>query len=129
MIRINLLSSGPKGRPAKPQYDVRAQLLLGVGLLAITLSACWWYSVSLDDEIAARQTEKADKEKQVAQLTQQSPMVDISIFFDDWREVDGVQFPHLMRRASAGTTNEEWTISKVRINPKIDAKKFAADTK
>jgi hypothetical protein len=71
----------------------------------------------------------ADAEKQVAQITQQAPMVDISIFFDDWREVDGVQFPHVMRRASAGTTNEEWTITKVRINPKIDAKKFAADTK
>ena len=33
MIRINLLSAGPKGRQAKPQYDVRAQVLLGVGLL------------------------------------------------------------------------------------------------
>ena len=75
MIRINLLSTGPKGRPAKPQYDVRAQLLLGVGLLVITLSACWWYSVSLDDEIAARQTEKADKEKQVTQLKEQVKQV------------------------------------------------------
>ena len=50
MIRINLLSTGPKGRAPKPQYDVRAQVLLGVGLLDITLSACWWYSSSLDDE-------------------------------------------------------------------------------
>src|SRR5215831_5991712 len=66
MIRINLLSTGPKGRPAKPQYDVRAQVLLGVGLLVITLAGCWWYSASLDDEIAMRQTEKADKVKQVA---------------------------------------------------------------
>ena len=29
MIRINLLTTGPKGRPAKPQYDVRAQVLGG----------------------------------------------------------------------------------------------------
>ena len=71
----------------------------------------------------------ADTEKQIAQVMQQSPMVDISIFFEDWREVDGLQFPHVMRRASAGTTNEEWTISKVRVNPKIDAKKFAVETK
>src|SRR6185312_6544415 len=75
MIRINLLSTGPKGRAPKPQYDVRAQLLLGVGLLAITLSACWWYSASLDDEIATRQTEKLDKEKQVAQLKEQVKQV------------------------------------------------------
>jgi hypothetical protein len=71
----------------------------------------------------------SDAEKQIAQSIQQAPMVDISIFFDDWRDVDGVQFPHVMRRASAGTTNEEWTFTKVRINPKIDAKKFAADSK
>jgi len=75
MIRINLLSTGPKGRPAKPQYDVRAQVLLGVGLLVITLAGCWWYSVSLDDEIALRQTEKSDNEKQVAQLKEQVKQV------------------------------------------------------
>ena len=61
MIRINLLSSGPKGRAPKPQYDVRAQVLLGVGLLAITLSGCWWYSVSLDDEIALARRRKPIK--------------------------------------------------------------------
>lgn len=71
----------------------------------------------------------ADTEKHLAQALQQSPMVDISLFFDDWREVDGIQFPHVMRRASAGATTEEWTINKVKVNPKIDAKKFAVDTK
>ena len=75
MIRINLLSSGPKGRPAKPQYDVRAQVLLGAGLLVVTVSGCWWYSDSLDAEIAARQAEKEDKTKQVAQLKEQVKQV------------------------------------------------------
>jgi type IV pilus assembly protein PilN len=75
MIRINLLSSGPKGRPGKPQYDVRAQVLLGVGLVVITLAGCWWYWDSLDNEIAARQTEKDEKTKQVAQLKEQVKQV------------------------------------------------------
>jgi type IV pilus assembly protein PilN len=74
MIRINLLP-GPKGRQAKPQYDVRAQALLGVGLVLITLAGCWWYSAALDDEIQAKQTEKQDKEKQVAQLNEQVKQV------------------------------------------------------
>jgi type IV pilus assembly protein PilN len=74
MIRINLLP-GPKGRPAKPQYDVRAQALLGVGVILITLAGCWWYSASLDSEIEARQEEKRDKEKQVAQLKEQVKQV------------------------------------------------------
>jgi len=46
-----------------------------VGLLFITLAGCWWYSVSLDEEINARQVEKLDKEKQVAQLKEQVKQV------------------------------------------------------
>ena len=45
------------------------------GLLLITLAGCWWYSASLDEEINARQTEKLDKEKQVAQLKEQVKQV------------------------------------------------------
>jgi hypothetical protein len=29
-----------------------------------------------------------------------------------------------MRRAMAGTTTEEWTVNKVKVNPKVDAKRF-----
>jgi type IV pilus assembly protein PilN len=74
MIRINLLP-GPKGRQAKPQYDVRAQALLGVGLVVITLAGCWWYSTALDTELEAKHAEKQDKEKQVAQLKEQVKQV------------------------------------------------------
>ena len=62
-------------------------------------------------------------------IGQPSPMVDVSLYFGDWREVDGVLFPHSIRRASEGTTNEEWTITKVKVNPKIDARKFAVETR
>jgi hypothetical protein len=58
-------------------------------------------------------------------LKQPPPMVDVALYFDDWREVDGIRFPHNLRRATGGTTGEEWTINKVRVNPKIDAKRFA----
>jgi len=74
MIRINLLP-GHKGRTAKPQYDVRAQALLGVGVLLVTIAGCWWYSVSLDEVLEARQEEKGDKEKQIVQLKEQVKQV------------------------------------------------------
>ena len=74
MIRINLLP-GPKGKQAKPQYDVRAQVLLGAGVIVIVLAGCWWYSVSLDSELEAQQEEKASREKQVAQLKEQVKQV------------------------------------------------------
>jgi hypothetical protein len=71
----------------------------------------------------------ATPEEMQKQLAQESPMVEFSYFFEDWREVDGINFPHKIRRASGGETNEEWTINKVRINPKIDPKKFAGEAK
>jgi type IV pilus assembly protein PilN len=75
MIRINLLTTGPKTRKSKPQWDVRAEALLGVAVLTMTLAGCWWYAASLDEEIEAKQTEKQDKEKQVAQLKEQVKQV------------------------------------------------------
>jgi hypothetical protein len=64
-------------------------------------------------------------EKELEELRAQPPaQVEFTLFFDDWREIGGIQFPHRIRRASAGTTNEEWTVGKVKVNPKIDPKKF-----
>lgn len=75
MIRINLLSTGQKTRKAKPQYDVRAQALLGVGVLVITVAGCWWYSAALDSEIETLQEEKQNKERQIVQLKEQVKQV------------------------------------------------------
>jgi hypothetical protein len=70
----------------------------------------------------------ADAEKQIREMEKQPPaMVEYTLFFDDWREEDGIKFPHALRRASAGTTTEEWTVSKVKVNPKIDPKKFETE--
>jgi hypothetical protein len=70
----------------------------------------------------------ADVQKQLQDLQNQPPaMADYTLYFDDWRSVDGVKFPFKLRRAMGGDTTEEWTVSKVRINPKIDAKKFSVD--
>lgn len=70
-----------------------------------------------------------DLEQQVRELQRQEPvMTDYTVYFEDWRDADGVKFPFKMRRAMAGTTTEEWTVSKIKVNPKIDAKKFAVDS-
>ena len=75
-----------------------------------------------------RQRIEADAQRQIDQLQAQPPaMVEYTLYFDDWREEDGIKFPHALRRASAGTTMEEWTVSKVRVNPRIDPKKFDSE--
>jgi len=70
----------------------------------------------------------ADAEAQLEQMKKQAPaMVEYALFFDDWRDEDGIKFPHSFRRAAAGTTTEEWTVNKVKVNPKIDPKKFESE--
>jgi hypothetical protein len=72
-----------------------------------------------------RKTGREEAERQIeAMRNQPQTMVEYSLYFDDWREVGGIKFPHRLRRAMSGTTNEEWTINKVRVNSKIDPKKF-----
>jgi hypothetical protein len=72
-----------------------------------------------------RQKARAEAEKQIKAMAGQPPVLaDFALYFDDWREAGGVKFPHRIRRAMGGSTNEEWTINKVKVNPKIDAKKF-----
>ena len=46
------------------------------------------------------------------------------IYYADYRDVDGLQFPFRIRRASGATTTEETTFDRFRINAKIDPKKF-----
>ena len=77
----------------------------------------------LSDE--ERKKMREDAEKQLQEMQKQPPtMVEYTLYFDDWRSVDGVKFPHSIRRASAGATNEEWVVSRVKVNAKIDPKKF-----
>jgi len=72
-----------------------------------------------------RKKMREDADRQIKELQSQPPtQVDFALYFEDWREVDGVKFPHKIRRAVSGATNEEWTITRVKVNPKIDARKF-----
>ena len=72
-----------------------------------------------------RRKARDQAEKDLDAIRNQPPtMVEFTLFFDDWQDTGGIRFPHKLRRAVGGTTNEEWTVSKVKVNPKIDPKKF-----
>jgi len=71
-----------------------------------------------------------DMQKQLEAMQEQPPeMGEFTIYFEDWRSVDGVKFPFKMRRAMGGTTSEEWSVTRVSVNPKIDSKKFDGNSK
>lgn len=73
-----------------------------------------------------RKQAREDAQKRIAELQKQPPvLVDYTLYFEDWQPVGGVRFPRKIRRASGGTTTEEWTITNVKINPNLDPKRFA----
>jgi hypothetical protein len=88
---------------------------------AITLSASM-----TEEELKKAQ---ADIAKQAQEMQKQPAVtVDYTVFFDEWREADGVKFPFKMRRAMGSETTEEWTVSKIKVNPKLDPKRFAGES-
>jgi hypothetical protein len=52
-------------------------------------------------------------------------IVDISLFFDDYRSVDGVVLPHRLSRSVDGQTAEEWTFKTIKLNPTFKPDTFA----
>jgi hypothetical protein len=52
-------------------------------------------------------------------------IVDISLFFDDYRNVDGVQLPHHLSRSVDGQTIEELTCKNLKVNPAFKPDAFA----
>ena len=82
-------------------------------------------------EMTEEEQKKAreDAEKGIQELQRQPPVLaDYAIYFEEWRDADGVKFPFKMRRAVDGTTTEEWTVSKIKVNPKVDLKRFAGES-
>jgi len=50
--------------------------------------------------------------------------VENRLYFADYRETDGVQFPFRLRRAVGPDTIEETTFDRFKINQKIDPRRF-----
>ena len=88
------------------------------------------HTITMSPSMTEEERKKAQAElaKQVAEMQKQpAATVDYTVFFDEWRDADGVKFPFKMRRAMGRETTEEWTVSKVKVNPKIDPKRFAVE--
>jgi hypothetical protein len=54
-----------------------------------------------------------------------SQAVDIQMFLDDYRPVDGVMFPHHVSRSVDGKTTEEWTFKTITVNPAFKPDAFS----
>jgi hypothetical protein len=53
-------------------------------------------------------------------------IVDINLYLDDYKSVDGVWLPHHVSRSIDGKPAEEWTFSSFKVNPAFKPDTFAA---
>ncbi|HEY8460446.1 MAG TPA: hypothetical protein VIM99_08705 [Blastocatellia bacterium] len=74
---------------------------------------------------APKKPEELDKqmEEMEAEMAKQ-PEVEFRIYLGDYREVDGVSFPHKLTRAIEDEVNEEFEVKSVKINPQLKPEKF-----
>jgi outer membrane lipoprotein-sorting protein len=71
-------------------------------------------------------------EKRRQETTEQrapTPEVDIFIRFTEHKNVNGLNLPHLITRSTGSNINEELTINKYKINPKLNPDKFVKKEK
>jgi hypothetical protein len=71
-------------------------------------------------------TRQAEEARQATAAQPPPQPVDITLFMDDYKSVDGVQIPHHFSRSIDGKPTEEMTFKTIRINPPFKADTFAA---
>ena len=76
------------------------------------------------DPARARQAEQAAQAAGAAQPPPQ--VVDITLFIDDYKPIDGVQIPHHFSRSVDGKPTEEMTFKTIKINPAFKTDTFSA---
>jgi hypothetical protein len=54
------------------------------------------------------------------------PLVDINMFVDDYKAVDGIWLPHHITRSVDGKPTEEWTFKTIKVNPAFKPDTFSA---
>ena len=72
-----------------------------------------------DREKLMKQLEEQRKEAEAKRRT-----VEYRLYYGDYREADGLMVPFKIQRSIDGKPTEELTLEKVKVNGKIDAKKF-----
>jgi hypothetical protein len=67
--------------------------------------------------------------KEAEERFEKAPEVDLRWAFTDYKSVGGLNLPHRLTKIQGGTPNEEWEISKIKVNPKISPDKFVKKEK
>jgi hypothetical protein len=78
-------------------------------------------------ELTPEDRERLRKEAQ--ERFEKTPEVDYRWAFSDYKSAGGLNLPHRMTKIENGAPNEEWEISKIKVNPKLSPDKFVKKEK
>jgi hypothetical protein len=67
--------------------------------------------------------------KEIQERFEKAPEIDYRWAFGDYKSAGGLNLPHRITKIESGTPNEEWEISKIKINPKLSPDKFVKKEK
>lgn len=71
-----------------------------------------------------RKQMQAEMEARMKEAEANRRTVEFRIYYSNFKTVSGVKLPHTFQRSVDGKPTEEMTFDQIRINPKIDPKKF-----
>jgi len=76
--------------------------------------------------MTAEERDKMMKDLEVRRKEAEAKLrtVEYRVYYSDFKSVGGVQLPHRIQRAIDGKPTEEMVFDTIKVNPKIDAKKF-----
>lgn len=66
----------------------------------------------------------ADADARRKEAESKLKVVEYRIYYSNYKAVNGVQLPHTLQRSVDGKPTEETTFDQIKVNPKIDSKKF-----
>lgn len=66
----------------------------------------------------------ADAEARRKEAESKLKVVEYRIYYSNYKAVNGVKLPHTLQRSIDGKPTEETTFDQIKVNPKIDSKKF-----
>lgn len=65
-----------------------------------------------------------DMQDQMKEADAKRRMVEYRVYYADYQDVSGIKLPFKIQRSIDGKPSEEVTLEKIKVNPKIDPKKF-----
>ena len=126
MVVQRMVSGGPGGGapPPPPPPGGGHASVAGAGGGNVTFSSSGGNVQVRQGGAPLTPEEQAKIDAQIKEAEATRRTVEFRLFYSDYQQVDGVLMPHRFQRSVDGKPTEEVVFERIKVNSKIDAKKF-----